>query len=100
MALEPIGASLRAYLEKTGLSSKLRGWDAIHLWPDVVGTNASARSRAVAFDSGRLIIEVDGAVWMAQLSYLRRDILRRLNARLGGQIVQDIQFTPSRGQRT
>ena len=99
MALEPLGASLRQFLEKTGLSAKLRGWDAIHLWPDIVGEGAAARSRAVAFESGRLIVEVDGAVWMAQLSYLRRDIQRRLNARLGGEIVQDVQFTPSRGKQ-
>ena len=99
MALEPLGTSLRAFLEKSGLAARLKGWDAIHLWAEVVGPTPAARSRAVAFESDRLIVEVDGAVWMAQLSYLRRDILKRLNARLGGEIVQDIQFTPSRGKR-
>ncbi len=95
--LEPIRNPLDSLLEKLGVRATLRGWDALRLWPEVVGRSAAARSRAVAFEEGRLIVEVDGAAWSAQLSYLRREICARLNSRLGANVVRDIQFTPARG---
>lgn len=98
-SLEPIGAPLKNLLEKLGLSRTLKGWEALDLWKEVVGEAAAQRSRAVAFEAGRLIVEVDGAAWSSQLFILRRDIQARLNHRLGGEIVQEIQFTPTRGGR-
>jgi predicted nucleic acid-binding Zn ribbon protein len=97
--LEPIGAPLKNLLEKLGLSRTLKGWEALDLWSEVVGEPAALRSRAVAFEAGRLIVEVDGAAWSSQLFILRREIQARLNHRLGGEIVQEIQFTPTRGGR-
>ena len=95
--LEPIRNPLDSLLEKLGVRATLRGWDALRLWADVVGEPAAARTRAVAFEDGRLIVEVDGPAWSAQLSYLRREICARLNGRLGVNVVRDIQFTPARG---
>jgi predicted nucleic acid-binding Zn ribbon protein len=97
--LEPIGAPLKNLLEKLGLSRTLKGWEALDLWREVVGEPAALRSRAVAFETGRLIVEVDGAAWTSQLFILRREIRARLNHRLGGEVVQEIQFTPARGGR-
>jgi predicted nucleic acid-binding Zn ribbon protein len=97
MPLEPVGAPLKQLLEKMGLAKTLKGWEALDLWKEVVGEAAAARSRAVAFDEGRLIVEVDGAAWSSQLFILRREIRDRLNQYLGGEIIQDIQFTPTRG---
>jgi predicted nucleic acid-binding Zn ribbon protein len=97
MPLEPIRNPLDSLLEKLGVRATLRGWDALRLWADVVGEPAASRSRAVAFEGGRLIVEVDGPAWSAQLSYLKRDICERLNRRLGAGVVREIQFTPARG---
>lgn len=94
---EPVGAPLKHLLEKLGLAKTLKGWEALGLWQDVVGAAAAARSRAVAFEGGRLIVEVDGAAWSSQLFILRREIRVRLNSRLGSEVIQEIQFTPSRG---
>lgn len=97
MPLEPIRNSLDSLLGKLGVKATLRGWDALRLWAEVVGEPAATRSRAVAFEDGRLIVEVDGPTWSAQLSYLRREICGRLNSRLGAEVVREIQFTPARG---
>jgi predicted nucleic acid-binding Zn ribbon protein len=98
-SLEPVGASLKNLLEKLGLSKTLKGWEALNLWKEVVGEPAALRSRAIAFEAGRLIVEVDGAAWSSQLFILRREIRTRLNDRLGGEVVQEIQFMPARGGR-
>lgn len=99
MPLEPIGAPLKQFLERLGLTRTLKGWEAVDLWKSVVGETAAARSRAVAFDAGRLIVEVDGAAWSSQLFILRREIRDKLNRQLGGEVVKEIQFMPARGGR-
>ena len=97
MPLEPIGGSLHDLLEKMGLEASLRGWRALGHWAEVVGPRAAARSRAVAFEAGVLVVEVEGAVWMSQLGYLKRDIVSGLNDRLGGRVVTEIRFVPAPG---
>ena len=92
--LTAVGGTLAGLLEGLGLSATLKGWEAISVWSETVGAPANERSRAVAFDAGRLIVEVESSAWMTQLSFLKRDIRARLNRRLGGDIIQDILFAP------
>jgi predicted nucleic acid-binding Zn ribbon protein len=99
MALERLDASLDRFLAKAGLTGPLRAWQAISLWPEVVGEPASLRSRAVSWEAGRLIVEVDTPAWTTQLSFLKRDIQNRLNARIGDFVIREIQFIAARGGR-
>lgn len=99
MALERIGSSLDRLLEATGLAAPLRAWRAISLWPEVVGSAAAQRSRAVSWQAGRLIVEVDGPAWTQQLTFLKRDIINGLNTRIGEYVIRDIQFIAARGGR-
>lgn len=97
--LTTVGGTLTGMLEGLGLAATLKGWEAMNYWAEIVGSPANERSRAVAFDGGRLIVEVDSPVWITQLSYFKREYRARLNFRLGpsgdgGDIIQDIQFTP------
>lgn len=92
--LTAVGGTLAGLLDGLGLSATLKGWEAISVWSETVGAPANERSRAVAFDAGRLIVEVESSAWMTQLSFLKRDIKARLNRRLGGDIIKDIQFAP------
>lgn len=97
--LTAVGGTLQSMLEDLGLAATLKGWEAMSFWAEVVGSPANERSHAVAFDAGRLIVEVDSPAWMTQLSYLKREYRARLNSRLGpsgdgGDIIHDIQFTP------
>lgn len=96
--LTPVGGTLAGLLQGLGLTATLKGWEALSVWAETVGSPASERSRAVAFESGRLIVEVESSAWMTQLSFLKRDIRARLNRRLGGDVIQDIQFTPRGGE--
>jgi predicted nucleic acid-binding Zn ribbon protein len=99
MALERLDASLDRFLEKAGLAGPLRAWRAISLWSEVVGEPACHRSRAVNWEAGRLIVEVDTPAWTSQLMFLKRDIINRLNARIGEFVIREIQFIAARGGR-
>ncbi len=84
----------------------VRGWErraggpiqrVILCWPDVVGEVIARSTRPLETEGKTLVVEVRDAVWRDQLSrFYKARILRKLNARLGGSIIQDIRFRVAR----
>lgn len=95
--MQPLGELLPALLRELGLESGVHGWRAVAEWPEVVGERLSRRSRALRWCEGTLWVEVDGSVWMYELSLLKRALREKLNAHLGGEQVKDLHFVPPRG---
>jgi predicted nucleic acid-binding Zn ribbon protein len=99
--LEPIGGILAEALDRLGLSAQVREYQAVGIWDRTVGEPTCRHTRAWAIENGVLIVLADSHVWIQELTFLKSDILRRLNERLGGEIVKDIRFRPmSRRQGT
>jgi len=42
-------------------------------------------------------VEVEGSAWMHELSFLKRDMIREINQRLGSGRVRDVRFVMPRG---
>ena len=96
--MERAGGPLRDLLQRLRLSEPIRGWEAVSVWPEVVGPRVAERARAVAFRDGELVVEVDSAAWMSELTYLKRKILKDLNDRLADRPVRDLRLKPA-GER-
>ena len=91
-----IGGPLDELLNALNLRDAMAGWQAVELWPSVVGPRVAAHARAVSFRDGVVFVEVDTAAWMNELAYLRRKIAGDLNDRLGTERVTDIRLLPKR----
>ena len=95
--MQSLAAALAEILQRRGLEPTLAGWRAVEEWPGVVGPRIASRSRAVRFQDGVLLVEVDGSAWMHELGFLKRDILKRLGERLGAKAVRELRFVLTRG---
>jgi len=95
--VESLKNALQRALVERGLEGELRGWDAVKEWARVVGPRIAARSRAVAFQQGTLIVEVDGSAWMQELNVLKRQLIRTLNRELGSATVREVRYVVPRG---
>jgi predicted nucleic acid-binding Zn ribbon protein len=95
--VDRIDKPLKDLLDRLGLAAPMEGWAAVSLWGEVVGERVAAHTRAVAFRDGTLVVEVDSASWMNELSYLKRRMAEELNRRLGRDLVLDIRLTPAAG---
>jgi predicted nucleic acid-binding Zn ribbon protein len=93
--VDRIDRPLKDLLQRLGLAAPMEGWSAVSLWDDVVGERVAAHSHAVSYRDGTLVVEVDSAAWMNELSYLRRRVAEELNRRLGKDLVQDIRLMPA-----
>jgi hypothetical protein len=61
------------------------------MWASVVGPEVARHSRPVESRSGVLRVAVESGVWAAQISFLRSDILGRLNAASGARL-RELRF--------
>ena len=76
---------------------KRHGARAIAAWRDVVGEDISRRTHGFALrPQGELVVYVDSAAWAHQLSLMSGDLLERLSAHLGENLVRSLRFTVSR----
>ena len=93
-----LGDALSGSLRTMGLDGGLRGWEAVTGWAEAVGPQIARRARAARFHDGILWVEVDGSVWLHQLTMLKRDLLLRIHERSGDGSVRDLKFiNTSRG---
>lgn len=90
--MKAAGDLLTGVLESLNLGGRIAGWKAVAAWEDVIGTDAAGRTRAVRFEHGRLVVEVDSSARMAQLGYEKPALLDKLNARAGEEVVRDLSF--------
>lgn len=60
------------------------------VWDSAVGKQIAGRARPVSFRDGTLTVAVESAPWMQQLTFLKKGIMEKLNARLGEEVVREI----------
>lgn len=91
--MEKINKLAKEFLKKVNLLKKVEDNKAVELWPKVVGEIISSRTRACAVYNGILKVAVGNSSWSQELSYLKKDILERLNEKMGNNNqVADIRF--------
>lgn len=72
------------------LEKRLAEMEIWRVWEQVVGKQIAAKARPSRFQDGVLTLVVISAPWMQQLNFMKRDIVARLNERLGEQLVREI----------
>lgn len=97
MSMRPLAAILPEVLRGLRLEEAAAGWRAVADWPALAGERIAKRTRAVAFRDGVMTIEVEGSAWMHELGFLKRELVRRANQRVGANVVRDVRFVPTRG---
>mgnify|MGYP000869577310 CR=1 FL=1 len=88
----PVRVAIESSLRRFGIVRKVKRSQAVFMWNDIVGSPASNVSEAVSCRGGVLFVEVKNSVWAAELSLLKRDIIKKLNRYLGRGTIKDIRF--------
>ena len=83
---------LSAILRGTPAEKRLKEGEIWLVWEDAVGSRIASHARPAGFRDGTLTVTVDSAPWMQQLSFLKRDIVGKVNAKLRSELVKDLYF--------
>ncbi|MFQ5834406.1 MAG: DciA family protein [bacterium] len=88
----PVGEVLERVFNKLSLDKKLKEVKALKLWEEVTGEKISRHSFPLFVRKGNLFVRVDSSGWLTQLTYLKNEIISRLNQRLAGESIKNIYF--------
>ena len=87
------GDVLPRVLARFGLADELARWRAVVEWPEIVGERLASHTEARSVDRHTLWVEVESPAWMHELTYLKRELLARVEARLRARTIHELRFT-------
>ncbi|MCS6808100.1 MAG: DUF721 domain-containing protein [Bacteroidota bacterium] len=86
----PLAEILRNLAVRTGLDRKLRESLAMEYWKEIIGEVAARSCVVQRIERGTLYSYCSSPVWRTELYLRKEDIIRRLNERIGSQVIRDI----------
>jgi predicted nucleic acid-binding Zn ribbon protein len=87
---------LSAMLRGTPAEKRLQEGKVWLVWEDAVGSRIALHAAPSGFRDGTLTVTVDSAPWMQQLSFLKRELIAKVNDELGHELVKDLYFKAGR----
>ena len=88
--MEQLGHILQAYVRDLGIEKPLKRYDAMTIWPEVVGEKIAKVTHPLRFDNGKLFVQVKTPSWRNELVFHKAHILEELNKQIGEPVVDDI----------
>lgn len=94
----PVAVSglLGAVLRGSVIEQRLEEGRIWVVWEQAVGSRIASHAAPSAFRDGTLTLSVDSAPWMQQLNFLKRELVAKVNAELGQEMVTDIYLKAGR----
>ncbi len=83
---------LKKVLKNKGWDTKVREHRVFDLWESEVGGPIAKNTRPKSISRGVLFVIAKSSVWVQELTLKKPDIIKRLNIRLGGELIKDIKF--------
>ena len=90
--VEGIGSLLKVVIDDLGVEEKMARAQVVLSWPEVAGPELASRSRALRVHHARLEVAVPSAVWRTQVSFVKADLVKRINERIGSPTIKDIRL--------
>ena len=84
---QPIDSLVLRNLRALGLQKRL-----VEAWPEVAGEAIARYTDSVCIRNQTLWVHLTIPALRADLSMRRQELVRRLNAHVGGQVISDIRF--------
>ncbi len=87
-----LGHSIAKLLRNMGIEEKVKEYQAINEWSQIVGENVSKVTKAQRVVNGILFVKVKNSSWRNELIYMRQEILIKLDKTVGRGIIKEVRF--------
>ncbi|WP_372592880.1 DUF721 domain-containing protein [Actinotalea sp.] len=94
-----VGDALARLAAERGWSTELSVGGVIGRWREVVGDRIADHCVPETFEAGVLVLRADSTSWAVNLGHLRSELLSRLAAELGPDVVQELKVLGPAGPR-
>ncbi|HEX9653676.1 MAG TPA: DUF721 domain-containing protein [bacterium] len=87
-----LGEAMQHLLRSLRIESKVKQHLAVASWPEIVGPGVAKVSAADRVENGILFVKVESSTWRNELMFMRMEFVKKVNAFLGENVIQDIRF--------
>ena len=91
-APEPVNAVLERVLGSLNLGLKVKQYRIWDVWNSLVGEAIARQAQPQQIRAMVLWVAVSNSTWMQQLEFMKRQIIERINERIGETVIRDIRF--------
>ncbi|HEX2055125.1 MAG TPA: DUF721 domain-containing protein [Nitrospiraceae bacterium] len=89
-SLDSVALVLEGLARRLGLETKLLESRLRREWADIVGEHIAAHTRPEQIRFKKLLIHVRHSVWLQQLSFLKSELLQKINGAAGAPLVTEL----------
>ena len=90
--MKSINTIINGFLKNSGLSSGVNQQKAIDVWNDVVGKSIAENTEVLSVEHGVLFIRVSSSSWSQELQLKKKEILLKVNNKIGNKAITDLRF--------
>ena len=90
--IEDIGSIIGSVVDRMGINSKLSTSSIFNHWPEIVGGEIAKKSRPRKLADMTLHVSVTSSTWANELSLMSEDLIDKINAFAGQEVVKKIRF--------
>lgn len=90
--VKSIAELLGPYLRTQGLETPLLQKRLVDSWPQVAGENIARLTTGIFIKNQTLFVKIQNSALRADLAMTRTQLVSRLNAAVGSQVITDIKF--------
>ena len=91
-APEQVSTILERVLSSLNLGIKVKQYRIWEVWDSVVGEAIARQAQPKQIRAMVLWVTVSSSTWMQQLEFMKRQIVERINERIGEKVISDIRF--------
>lgn len=89
---QSLGEVIQEFLKANNLSEKFLETEIYARWEELVGRAVNLKTRKVIFNNGVLTVFLTSAVVRNELSINKTSFVNKINSRIKGSPIQEIQF--------
>lgn len=89
---QSIGEIISQFIAQNELGQKLDETQIMQLWPRVAGEIIGSYTQSLYVHNRTLYVQLSSAVLRNELMMLRSELLQKLNAEIGHQVIDNIIF--------
>jgi predicted nucleic acid-binding Zn ribbon protein len=88
---QPLGRLAARIASERGWVEHLSGGRVFDRWPALVGADVAEHTKPVTLRDGELTVQADSTAWATQLRLLQRELLRKIAAGVGHNVVKRLK---------
>lgn len=89
---KPIKNILLNFLQSAGIQEKYEENIAVAYWESIVGDEIARHTEPQKVADGTVFVKVDDNVWRNELVFFKKQIIAKLNTRIGKNVIKDVKF--------